>query len=157
MIWYLYALVDPLAPSTARYVGITRNVKSRRHVHTVRRFGVNPVLRAWKDKLLTAGRAPEMRILDQFPSQEEAHEREWRTILRWKRRGACDLNQERFGSKRYALHCEALHRRRRTGLPGEGATKVQNSLRNAETAHHGGVASRSFPSLTKVGHQGVEP
>jgi predicted GIY-YIG superfamily endonuclease len=136
MTHYLYALVDPLAPARVRYIGVTGNLLERRRVHRVRQHTTNRALAAWKDELLTAGRAPELRILATFATQAEALEREWRTIWRWQRRGVCDLNHERFGAQRYALFCEARHRRL-----AEGATKVQPTPENDETALAGGFAT----------------
>lgn len=114
----LYVLVDPAQPRRFRYVGITTMPPTRRRKHITRpATGTNRPLWDWVQGLLRNDREPLMHVLGRFPSPAEAHEREWRTILRWQRRGACDLNQQRFGSERYALRCAARL--------AEGATKVQ--------------------------------
>lgn len=54
-------------------------------------------MRTWKRDLRANGATVVMVVISHHESQDDAREAEWRLMQRWRRRGLCDLNNERDG------------------------------------------------------------
>lgn len=91
---YLYALVDPRFPRTFRYIGVTKDPRTRIRKHIVQPGNGNRKLGDWKLSLREQGIRPQMLLLRAFTSREEAEQVEWRMIQRMQRRGQADCNNQ---------------------------------------------------------------
>lgn len=87
---YVYLHIDPLDKSE-KYVGVTRNLKARLLQHMRDTFN-NPDKNAWLQGLKAQGLEPEVKILEECATFEQARDREKYWIRYYVEHGACLLN-----------------------------------------------------------------
>lgn len=88
--WVVYALTDPRAPDSVRYVGLTGDLAQRWTEH--QRAYNRGLLAPWVADLAAAGLRPEMRVLSTYADKRDGRIAEFHAIKDTRAAGGCDLN-----------------------------------------------------------------